>query len=160
MIEIEFNPGTAPRLEQTSPGTTIREALGSEESLAGLCGGRGMCGRCRCHVDESEGLVAPMNERERRTLDLLPDTEADHRLACQTRLLAGRVRVATEDAPRNLSVEDLDDYVGRRAAAEIRHPETGERLVRAGQVMLRMQIMKLAGSSARPQVLEAALGAG
>lgn len=158
-IIIEFDPAGPRRVERAKPGITLREALAGEPGLEGLCNGRGMCGRCRCHVDERDGLVAPMTERERRTLDLLPDSRADHRLACQTRVLAGRVHVALERDPGNLRIEDLTPYVGRRARVDLEHPETGERLVRAGQVMLRMQLLKLAGTTAGDRLQAAAGGA-
>ena len=158
MIQIEFASADASRVEHVEAGTTLRDALQGQAELAGLCNGRGMCGNCRCHVDEREGLVAPMTERERRTLDLLPDSRADHRLACQTRVLAGRVRVAAERVDEELHIEELEAYVGRRAANDLDHPETGEPIVRAGQVMLRMQLMKLAGTPASAE-LQAAAGA-
>ena len=160
MVDIELRAGPAPDRVRVLPGTTLRRAFPAEAAFEGLCEGRGMCGRCRCRVDERDGLLAPTTERERRTLDLLGDSVTEHRLACQARVLGGRLIVHTETGAPRLRPEDLEPYVGLRADTDLYHPETGERLVPAGRIMLRLQLMKLIGTREPPRVRSEARGRG
>lgn len=67
-----------------NPGQTILDlALQSGVSLQAVCGGKGLCGKCRVRP---AGRVSPPSAHE---LDLLSRGDDRDRLACQTRLLQG-----------------------------------------------------------------------
>lgn len=48
-----------------------------------VCGGMALCATCRIRVLEGGEQLPPRNGAEEDMLDTLPDTEPEHRLACQ-----------------------------------------------------------------------------
>lgn len=48
-----------------------------------VCGGMALCATCRIKILQGGQNLPPRNAAEEDMLDTLPDTEAEHRLACQ-----------------------------------------------------------------------------
>ncbi len=68
----------------TSDGETLFEALlknGIE--IGGICGGKGLCGKC--YVRVAKGAVSPLTKQEERWQRVL---DSDSRLSCQIRILS------------------------------------------------------------------------
>jgi len=108
-----------------SEGTTLLEAARAlGVSVAAVCGGRGICGKCRVIVRDGQEFLSEPSPAERRLLTS-EEIKAGIRLACQAsvvgcgrvvvdvpflggeRLLTGGVRVALEPEPAvtEISVE-------------------------------------------------------
>ena len=64
-------------------GETIRAAsLDLGVDLESICGGRGVCGKCKVKVEPGNGILSPVTDSERRFLTAEQEL-AGYRLACQ-----------------------------------------------------------------------------
>jgi ferredoxin len=69
---------------KTSAAVSILNTLQREGvQIKHLCGGKAICGTCRCKILEGEQYLSPIKERERIRLEALGNPEKV-RLACQT----------------------------------------------------------------------------
>ncbi len=69
---------------KTSAAISILNTLQREGvAIKHVCGGKAVCGTCRCKVVEGEQYLSPIKERERIRLEALGNPP-QVRLACQT----------------------------------------------------------------------------
>lgn len=79
---------------QVDTESTLLEALRKVSiQLPAICGGRGICGKCRVRIVKG-GLTAP-TEAEKRHLDRMVDS--GFRLACQAKLIGDTILDITQD---------------------------------------------------------------
>lgn len=79
---------------QADTESTLLEALRKVSiQLPAICGGRGVCGKCRVRIVKG-GLTAP-TEAEKRHLDRMVDS--GFRLACQAKLIGDTILDITQD---------------------------------------------------------------
>jgi uncharacterized 2Fe-2S/4Fe-4S cluster protein (DUF4445 family) len=93
----------AYRIRMTRDGSTILEQareIGIE--IGSVCGGKGLCGKCKVIVIEGEDALSPLSDVER---DRITDDEIErgYRLACQAKIVGDVVvEIPEESAPRIL----------------------------------------------------------
>lgn len=99
MIRVVFATNDERVVEVPEPGLLLRISIRHQGGIPFKCGG-GLCGTCRCRIEEGLEHCGEIKDRERRHL-----TDADfangHRMACQT-MISGDVRVSwirPEDRP-------------------------------------------------------------
>jgi 2Fe-2S ferredoxin len=98
------------------PGDTVLSAmLQAAQKIQTVCKGKGICGACRIHVDDSYfNRLNPPSAKETRMLQFLRSRElnqqpANHRLACQIVLeesLCGLRFTPDPIVPRPLNTEN------------------------------------------------------
>jgi ferredoxin len=69
----------------------LNHLLGAGVRIRHDCGGKALCGTCRCRPEAPPGALSPIGERERLRLEAV-GAEGGERLACQT-YARGRVRI-------------------------------------------------------------------
>ncbi len=88
--------------------------------LTTICGGMGLCGKCKVVVREGEELLSPPSSREERYLEP-GELSAGFRLACQAKF-SGRGRVVVEVPEQSRSGRQRLLTEGRRVEVEINPP--------------------------------------
>jgi len=73
------------RIEAVKGETLLEAAIDAGVGINSICGGRGLCGKCRVIVREGGENLSPPTEAERRTLSR-EDFINNFRLACQARI--------------------------------------------------------------------------
>lgn len=86
-ISVEDNSGNNQILDvPTDIGLNLMEILKAYEyDIQATCGGMGLCATCQIEVLQGAESLPPCNDNELDTLDVLPDADANSRLACQIR---------------------------------------------------------------------------
>jgi ferredoxin len=87
-ILVENIDGTKTPLEiPEDHGLSLMEVLkAAEYPILATCGGIAICATCRVQVREGNERLPSKNAQELDMLDLLPDSDAYSRLACQLRV--------------------------------------------------------------------------
>ena len=80
-------------IETTSDKSILECALENNVDLEHSCGGNCACTTCEITVESGIENLSPMTEDERIMLDATEKLEANKRLACQSRILSGDVKV-------------------------------------------------------------------
>ncbi|MCH8475121.1 MAG: (2Fe-2S)-binding protein [Opitutales bacterium] len=111
------------------------------------CGGQAICATCHCYVEEGAENLNPISDREKRTLALITGATSKSRLSCQTRITGtGDVTVLLPEGLYIESADDLEELIGQRTKAPIRHPADGSILIARGKIITRSRIMELQGT--------------
>ncbi len=112
--------------------------------LVMACGGKGLCATCHVHVVAGAQGLSPRTPREQRSLQMLADSRADSRLACQAKVTGAGVQVALPRGRYLIATTDLEALIGRRAEEPILHPVDGRQLIAPGKIITRTRITELA----------------
>lgn len=84
MTKILFKPGVLEG--DFSKGTSILEAAQKFDiELESLCGGEGLCGRCKVMIEEGKEYISPLTDSEENLLSD-EEIEKDYRLSCMARV--------------------------------------------------------------------------
>ena len=104
---------------EVSPGMTVLEAsMRLGVSLASICGGRGMCGKCRVVIVEGFENLNPPTQAERKNLSE-EELRKGYRLACMARVLGDVVVLVPDESRRGrqrLQVEGVETPVELKPA--------------------------------------------
>lgn len=123
---------------------SLLDALLSEQlDVLMLCGGRGRCATCLVHVEDGMESLTAMTPRERKTLGRISSATPQSRLACQACVRDEGVKVRLPEGMYIEQVEDLMNYLGKRAEMDILHPIDGRVLIPKGKIILRSSIREL-----------------
>ncbi len=87
------------RIEYSRGGSLLEAAKSAGVDVQSLCGGSGLCGKCKVIVREGSGSLSPINEVEKRFL-LDREVEEGFRLACQSRIV-GLDKIIVEVPPQS-----------------------------------------------------------
>ncbi len=127
---VEFQP-LGVRLECSLGNNLFQAATGSGIRLMTVCGGRGLCGRCRVRV--LAGEIPPPNESDRRRLSP-EELAAGYRLSCRLHL-TGDLKVemppemlaaTTQLQVAGAEVEIFPDPPVRQVALELAKPSRAD----------------------------------
>ncbi|GGX48968.1 2Fe-2S iron-sulfur cluster-binding protein [Saccharospirillum salsuginis] len=91
MIEVTFVTNDGKTVQAPENSNLLRVSLREQGGIPFKCGG-GICGTCRCRIEEGQEHTDPVKKKEKNHLSE-EDIEQGYRLACQTFLL-GNVKVA------------------------------------------------------------------
>lgn len=91
MVEITFVSNGNKTVQAHENSNLLRESIRAQGGIPFKCGG-GICGTCRCHVDEGVENTDRIKPKERRHLKP-EEFEAGYRMACQT-FLTGNVKIS------------------------------------------------------------------
>jgi ferredoxin len=94
MIEVTFitNEGRVATAPENS--NLLRVSLREKGGIPFKCGG-GLCGTCRCKIEEGRDNLDAVKDKERRHLTDA-ELEDGYRMACQTFIVKGNVSVSWE----------------------------------------------------------------
>ncbi|MEO6985506.1 MAG: 2Fe-2S iron-sulfur cluster-binding protein [Paralcaligenes sp.] len=91
MVEITFVSSGNKTAQAPENSNLLRVSIRAQGGIPFKCGG-GICGTCRCHIDEGLENTDHIKPKERR--HLTPDEfVAGYRMACQT-FVTGNVKVS------------------------------------------------------------------
>lgn len=91
MIEITFVSNESKVVQAPVDSNLLRVSLREKGGIPFKCGG-GLCGTCRCHIDEGLDNTDAVKKKEQNQLSE-EDIQNGYRLACQT-FLKGDVKVS------------------------------------------------------------------
>lgn len=91
MIEITFVSNESKVVQAPVDSNLLRVSLREKGGIPFKCGG-GLCGTCRCHIDEGLDNTDAIKKKEQNQLSE-EDIQNGYRLACQT-FLKGDVKVS------------------------------------------------------------------
>lgn len=91
MVEITFVNSGNKTVQAHENCNLLRESIRAQGGIPFKCGA-GICGTCRCHIDEGLENTDRIKPNERRHLKP-EEFEAGYRMACQT-FLTGNVKVS------------------------------------------------------------------
>lgn len=91
MIEITFVSNDNKVIQAPVDSNLLRVSLREKGGIPFKCGG-GLCGTCRCHIDEGRENTDAVKKKEQNQLSE-EDIQNGYRLACQT-FLKGDVKVS------------------------------------------------------------------
>ena len=130
---------------EVDPQSRLLDALLEKDCPVMMaCGGQAICATCHVYVEKGKENVNPVSDREKRTLALITGARENSRLSCQTRLGdSGEVTVLLPDGLYIESANELENMIGRRSKAPIRHPRDGSILIAPGKIITRSRIMEL-----------------
>ncbi len=107
------------------------------------CGGRGICATCHVYIKNGMESLSPLNRREQRTLEAVPQAQPNSRLACQARVIGEGVVVEVPSGMYVNAIEDIEALIGRRTEQDILHPLNGKVLLESGKLITRSMISQL-----------------
>ena len=96
MITITFVSNEGKTVSAPPESNLLRVSIREKGGIPFKCGG-GLCGTCRCHIDQGIEHTDAVKPKERKHLSDA-DLAAGYRMACQT-FLKGDVSVSWEPAP-------------------------------------------------------------
>jgi len=91
LVEVVFLTSGGRAVEVPAGSNLLRSSMRHEGGIPFKCGG-GICGTCRCLIEEGIENTAPVTKKERRHLTD-DDIAAGYRMACQT-TLTGPLKVS------------------------------------------------------------------
>jgi ferredoxin len=130
-------------LQVPTQSDLLQGLLAKELNVLAACGGKGICATCHVFIQRGMDLLTPPTPREQRTLTRITGCAANSRLACQARVLGEGVVVELPEGMYIERAEDLMDYLGKRAEANILHPIDGRILIAKGKIITRSRLEEL-----------------
>ncbi|CAM5182762.1 Na(+)-translocating NADH-quinone reductase subunit F [Castellaniella defragrans] len=91
MVTITFLNGSAKSVEAPDNSNLLRVSIREKGGIPFKCGG-GICGTCKCRIEEGLEHTDGIKPKERRHLKP-EDFEAGYRMACQT-FVNGDIKVS------------------------------------------------------------------
>ncbi|MBV5261518.1 2Fe-2S iron-sulfur cluster binding domain-containing protein [Synechococcus moorigangaii CMS01] len=135
MAQIRIDP-LALQLQTLETETLLKALLRAKVHLDAICGGKGYCGTCAVHIVSGAAQLSPVTAQEQTILNNLKKPSDTYRLSCQAYVRNGET-VVCELPLRTLTKlqQILDRLKNRYAPKDIRHPRTGELLVKQGGIV-------------------------
>ena len=97
MIEVTFLTNGGKTVTAAENSNLLRVSLREQGGIPFKCGG-GLCGTCKCLVEEGRENTDAVKKKEEKLLST-EELEQGYRLACQT-FLKGDVKVSWEETPK------------------------------------------------------------
>ena len=91
MVKITFLNNGGKTVQAPDNSNLLRVSIREKGGIPFKCGG-GICGTCKCHIDEGLEYTDKIKPKERRHLTP-EDFEAGYRMACQT-FVNGDIKVS------------------------------------------------------------------
>ncbi|MGB6241365.1 MAG: 2Fe-2S iron-sulfur cluster-binding protein [Castellaniella sp.] len=91
MVTITFLNGSAKSVQAPDNSNLLRVSIREKGGIPFKCGG-GLCGTCKCLIEEGQDNTDQIKPKERRHLKP-EDFEAGYRMACQT-FVTGDIKVS------------------------------------------------------------------
>jgi len=91
MVTITFLNGSAKSVQAPDNSNLLRISIREKGGIPFKCGG-GLCGTCKCLIEEGQENTDKIKPKERRHLKP-EDFEAGYRMACQT-FVTGDIKVS------------------------------------------------------------------
>ncbi|AFY38746.1 ferredoxin [[Leptolyngbya] sp. PCC 7376] len=133
---------------KTSKDETLLTSLKrAKVSLEAVCGGKGYCGTCSVRINSGSQQLSPVTTQEISTLNNLNQSPEDYRLSCQVKVDDGEEVSCQPPTEALVKLTQIFSRLKDRCSPrDIKHPITGELLVRAGGVVTHNVLERLLSS--------------